>query len=204
MMEKAENPATSTTALLIIDLQNDFFSGGKFPLEGSELVAPQAARLLRAFRDQEMPVVYLRQEDTRENAPYLAPETEGAQLSPWITNQKNEVVITHTFPNGFSETGLKSVLDSLAATDLIICGAMSHLQVSSTTRAASDLGYTCTVVYDACATRSLTAYGVTTPAIHVHVATMTALGSGYARIALTDELLAELPAETPLIPAAAT
>ncbi len=55
-------------------------------------------------------------------------------------------------------------------------GSMSHMCVDGITRAANDLGYSVTVIHDACATRDLEFNGLTVPAAHVHAAFMSALG----------------------------
>jgi len=101
------------------------------------------------------------------------------------------VVVKHK-ANGFLDTGLKEILDRYETENIIIAGAMSNMCVDAVTRAASDLGYKCSVAHDACAARDLTFNGITVPASQVHTAFMAALNSGYARVAGADELIGEL------------
>ena len=98
-------------------------------------------------------------------------------------------MITKHFPNAFRDTGLLDALRSGGVTDLLIAGAMSHMCIDATTRAAFDLGFGCTVASDACATRDLSFAGETIPAAQVHAAFMAALAVPYARVAPVDELL---------------
>jgi hypothetical protein len=93
-------------------------------------------------------------------------------------------------PNSFLKTDLKQMLDSEAVENVSIVGAMSHMCIDATTRAASDFGYKTTVVHDACATRDVEFRGRTVPAAQVHAALMSALGFAYATIVTTDEYLA--------------
>ena len=81
-------------------------------------------------------------------------------------------------------------LDSEECTlDLVVVGSMSHMCVDGITRAAADLGYTVTVIHDACASRDLEFNGLTVPAAHVHAAFMSALGFAYASVVSTDGFL---------------
>src|SRR5436305_13379916 len=75
-----------------------------------------------------------------------------------------------------------------------ICEAMSHMCVDAGTRAASDLGYRCVVVHDACATRDQEFEGAVVPAAQVHAAFMSALKFGYAKAVSTEQYLAMSPA----------
>jgi nicotinamidase-related amidase len=96
------------------------------------------------------------------------------------------------YPNSFRETGLLEVLQGAGVDEVIICGAMSHMCIDATTRAAFDYGFTCTVIHDACATRDLTFDGRTIPAGQVHGAFMAALGMRYARVISLEDFLREL------------
>ena len=98
-----------------------------------------------------------------------------------------------TRPNSFRETDLKAILDLHRVEEVVICGAMSHMCVDAGARAASDLGYKCVVVHDACATRDQEFEGKVVPAAQVHAAFMAALQFGYAKVVTTAEYLAATP-----------
>ncbi len=72
---------------------------------------------------------------------------------------------------------------------LLICGMMSHMCVDTTVRSAFDLGFSCIVAHDACATRELVFNGVTVPAEQVHASYMAALGAVFAKVLGVDEIL---------------
>lgn len=182
----------STTALLLIDFQNDYFEGGSWRLVGTENAAKKGAELLAAFREKGYPVVHVRHEFPSAEAPFFKPGSEGAQIHSTVTPLENEPVVTKSEINSFRNTNLKEVLDELNVEHLMIVGAMSHMCVDAVTRAATDYGYTCSVAHDACATLDLEFEGTTVPAAQVHAAFMAALGFAYASVKSTDELLAEL------------
>ena len=103
-----------------------------------------------------------------------------------------ETVIEKHFPNSFRDTGLQEKLAAAQVQELVICGAMSHMCIDATTRAAVDLGFTCTVIHDACASRDLTFGDLVIPAAHVHGAFMAALAPLYARVVSLEEFLTGL------------
>lgn len=182
----------SKTALIIVDLQNDYFKGGKWQLEGTEAAAEKALVLLSRFREKGLPVVHIRHEFPTVDAPFFAPNSEGVKVYSSVKEIEGETVVVKHQINGFRETKLKDVLDDLHVDSVLICGAMSHMCIDAVTRAAHDFGYKCAVAHDACATLALDFNDVHVPAEQVHAAFMAALGFAYANVASTDELLAEI------------
>jgi len=178
-------------ALVLIDIQNDYFPGGKWTLRGIESAADNAARVLAAARAAGDLVVHVRHEFPTTDAPFFAPGSDGAQIHPKVTNREGEPVVLKHHVNAFRETDLKAILDRHGVEEVVICGAMSHMCVDAGTRAASDLGYRCVVVHDACATRDQEFEGAVVPAAQVHAAFMTALKFGYAASVSTEEYLSK-------------
>jgi nicotinamidase-related amidase len=177
-------------ALILVDIQNDYFPGGKWPLVGVEAAAANAAKILAATRDAGQLVVHVRHEFTSSDAPFFLPGSEGAHLHPSVSNQPQERVVLKHFVNSFRETPLKQILDEHDISELTVVGAMSHMCIDAMVRAAADFGFTTTVVHDACATRDLEFNGMTVPAAQVHAAFMSALGFGYAKVVSTEVYLA--------------
>lgn len=180
------------TALIIVDLQNDYFPGGKWELEGTEAATTKAATLLKHFRANGLPVVHVRHEFPTADAPFFAPNTDGVKVHLSVQELEGEPVVVKHQINSFRDTNLKEILDGLDVDSVLICGAMSHMCIDAVTRAANDFGYHCTIAHDACATLALEFNGITVPASHVHAAFMAALGFAYAKVASTDELLSEI------------
>ncbi|VVN36550.1 Streptothricin hydrolase [Pseudomonas fluorescens] len=177
-------------ALIVVDIQNDYFAEGKWPLVGADAAADNAAQLIEAFRDAGESVVHIRHEFTSDDAPFFTPGSEGAKLHPKVLNRTDEPVVLKHFVNSFRETELKSILDEQDIKELVVVGSMSHMCIDGITRAAADFGYTVTVIHDACASRDLEFNGVTVPAAQVHAAFMAALGFAYASVVSTNEFLA--------------
>lgn len=185
----------SKTALLLIDLQNDYygtFNEAKWVLEGTERASENTAELLAEFREQSLPVVHVRHEFPTNDGPFFLPKSEGAQIHSSVAPLDSEPVIVKHQINSFRETNLQQILSDLDVTKLVIVGAMSHMCIDAVTRAAVDLGYESTVVHDACATLDLEFNGVVVPAKQVHHAFMAALSFGYCSVESTKEVIKSL------------
>jgi nicotinamidase-related amidase len=181
----------SKQALILVDIQNDYFPGGKWTLSGIDAAADNAARLLAAARASGDLVVYIRHETPTPDAPFFVPGSTGAEIHLKVQNRENEHVIVKNHINSFRDTKLKDVLDHNGIRDVVICGAMSHMCIDGITRAANDYGYNCILIHDACASRDLEFNGVKVPAEYAHAAFMAALEFGYAKTISTHDFLKE-------------
>lgn len=174
-------------ALLLIDIQNDYFPGARYSLERIDEASRKSASLLDHFRTKGQPLVHIRHEFAGPDAPFFQPGSPGSQIHASVAPQSNEIVVTKNFVNSFAQTDLKSILDKLAVDSLVICGAMSHMCVEGTTRAAADLGYQCQVIHDACATRDQQFGERLIRAADVHGTAMATLGFAFAEVLSFDE-----------------
>ena len=181
------------TALLLIDIQNDYFPGGAMELVAADKASSQAALLLAGFRERALPVFHIQHISVRPAATFFRPNTLGVDIHSSVLPTPGETIITKAFPNSFRETSLLDALRAAKVTKLVIAGMMTHMCVDTTVRAASDLGFTCTVAHDACATRDLTFGDQTVPASAVHVAYMAALNGSFGNVLSTADASATLP-----------
>lgn len=176
------------TALLLIDIQNDYFPGGNMELVNIENVANNAKQLLNLFRDKKAPIFHVQHISTKTNATFFIPNTEGAEIHDVVKPNINENIIKKHYPNSFRDTDLHKQLKQCQIEKLVICGAMTHMCIDSTTRAAFDLGYQCIVVSDACATKNLSIHNIYVSAEQIQVAYMAALNGTFAGVVLLSEL----------------
>lgn len=176
-------------ALLIIDIQNDYFADGANPLEGSLHASVNAKQILESFRKEELTVIHIQHLSTRPGSTFFIPDTKGAEIHANVAPLENEKVIVKNYPNSFRETDLLDYLRSMEITDLVVCGMMTHMCVDATVRAAKDYGFNCTLIGDACATRSLNIHDKTIKASEVHNAFLAALAYFYSNVTTTEEYL---------------
>ena len=177
------------SALILIDLQNDYFPGGAMELTGMTQAAAQAREVLTSCRQARRPIFHIQHLALGPDAAFFRPNTVGVEIHESLRPLPGEALIQKHYPNAFRETGLLEALKNTGAEELIICGAMSHMCIDATTRAGFDFGFKCTVIHDACATRNLVFEGLTISAAHVHGAFMAALGMRYARVLALKEFL---------------
>lgn len=120
---------------------------------------------------------------------FFTPGTDGVHIHESVAPQGDEPVIVKNSPNAFLKTNLKELLDASGIEEVVVIGAMSHMCIEATSRAASDLGYKVTVLEDACATMDLEFSGVKVPAAQVHATAMAALEFAYATVQATGDYL---------------
>ncbi len=181
-----------TQALLLVDIQNDYFPGGSMELVGSTEAGARAAALLQAFRQAGRPSIHIQHLALRAGATFFLPGTKGAELYTGVTPQPGEPVFQKHFPNSFRATPLLEQLRGLGVTQLVIAGMMTHMCIDTTVRAAFDLGFQCQVAWDACATRDLAWHGEIIPAAQAQAAFLAALDGTFAKVLTVDDLCAGL------------
>lgn len=175
------------SGLILVDIQNDYFPGGNMELTRMNEASLNAKDLLSLFRKNQWPTFHIQHIAEHEGASFFLPNTEGSELHQSIKPLPEETILQKKFPNSFRETTLLKELKNAGVEQVVICGAMSHMCIDATTRAAADFGYSCTVVHDACATINLEFGGISISAEDVHGSFMAALGSAYANILSFNE-----------------
>lgn len=184
------------TALLLIDVQNDYFPGGRMELVKPVEAARNARELLQCFREHNQFHVHVQHVSTRPGATFLLPGDRGADIHDSVAHFEGEPLVIKHHPNAFRETLLAEMLSSQGIERLLITGMMTHMCVDATARAAVDLGYKIIVAEDACATRELKFGDLLIPAEHVHAAFLAALRS-YGEVLPSSQVMARLAADRP-------
>lgn len=179
------------TALLIIDIQNFYFEGGRIPLVGSVEASLQAKKLLEAWRARKLPVIHI-QHLPKNVVSGQAVTDPQYFIHENVAPQADEKIIGKHCANSFRETELKDYLAAKGIRKLLICGMQTHMCVEAAIRTAADLGFEVTVAEDACATRNLKYKNTEIEARIVQAAVLAALKDAYARILTTDEILKSL------------
>lgn len=152
----------------------------------------QAALLLQYCRQRAIAVVHVQHISEEADAPFFLPGTRGCDIHPKVQPLAGERVVVKHHANSFRDTRLLAELQAMGATHLLIAGMMTHMCVDSTVRAASDLGFQCTLAQDACATTTLEWDGVPVAAHDVQRAYLAALRDGFASIQPTAAICSAL------------
>lgn len=171
------------TALVLIDIQMDYFTPGKLHIPDGEAAVSQAAAVREWARSKGITIIHIQQQ-SNPAAPIFAAGTPGVEFHPKVAPVDGEIVIPKGLPSSFKGTTLQEELSARSIDMLIITGLMTHMCVDSTTREAIHLGYKTIVVSDACATRDLpiaTGEGVLSHK-ELHRAALTALSDRFADV----------------------
>ncbi|MGW6665090.1 cysteine hydrolase family protein [Peribacillus sp. NPDC055009] len=178
------------TALIIVDIQNDYFPNGKMELSNPEKAAANAAKVLEWFRQNNKDnIVHVQHLASDPGLGLFLPNTEGVKLNEAVLPLEHESIIIKHFPNSFLQTELESKLKEKGVTKLVIVGMMTHMCIDATVRAAVELGFETTLIEDACATRDLSYQDKVVPAEQVHYSFVSALNGMYANVISTEDFL---------------
>lgn len=142
-------------ALLLIDIQNDYFPGGKCELSEPEKALENAFKALTIFRSRGLPVIHVQHINTQKGAAFFLPDTHGAGTHEALSPAPDEDVIIKHVPNSFYKTNLHEIIIKKGISELIVCGMMTHMCIDTTVRAAMDYLIPVTLIHDACATKDL-------------------------------------------------
>lgn len=178
-----------STALIIVDIQNDYFPNGKMELINPEIAAANAAKILEWYRQNNQNIFHVQHIASDPGLGFFLPNTEGVKLHEAVLPLEHESIIIKHFPNSFLKTELESKLKEKGITKLVVVGMMTHMCIDATVRAAADLGFETTLIEDACATRDLPYLDKVVPAEQVHYAFVSALNGIYANVISTEDFL---------------
>jgi nicotinamidase-related amidase len=176
-------------ALVVIDIQNEYFPGGALTLPRAEDAAERAAQAIQAARAAGLPVVHIRHEEP-DSEEWFVPGSHGAQTNPAVAPADGEPVVVKHYPNSFLQTDLAERLAEYGAKRVAFCGMMTSMCVDATVRAAADLGIDPVLVDDACAAPDLEHRGTPVPSEAVHAAFCAALGDEIATVLDTSDFAA--------------
>lgn len=177
------------SALILIDIQNEYFKGGKRELHRPEHAAQNARKALELFRSKGMPVYHVRHNNAEPGSTSFLPGSAGAEIQESVRPIAGETIVVKNYPSSFLKTGLAEMLLEKGIRRLVVCGMMSHMCVDTTVRAAQDYGFSVTLLEDACTTHDLAWEGEIISAETVHKTFMTALNGVFAKVVKTEDFL---------------
>ena len=165
-------------ALLLIDIQDIYFTPGPMLLHKPRCAAKNATRVLEKFRAEDKTVIHV-----QHNFKVLA------GIHSLVKPLESEKIIHKEYPSSFLGTDLREYLQENEITDIVVAGMMSHMCVDTTVRACQDYGYNVTLIDDACTTMSLKHDGKKIDAETVHAVYMASLADGFANVIKTEKYL---------------
>lgn len=163
----------SKPALLLIDLQNDYFPGGAFALANTEATLAAVEQAIRDAQARGLPVIHVQHvaDASQGIAPFFNAGTEGVKIHPRILAAAPDapVVVKH-FADSFERTTLHTTLQALGVTELVLCGMMTQNCVTHTALSRQADAYErVTVLTNACTTVSEMLHAIALHALSTRV-----------------------------------
>ncbi len=179
------------TGLILIDIQNDYFEGGRSELFNPLEAAKNAQKVLTVFRNNNLPVFHVQHIMETKDAPFFQIGTKGAEIFDLVKpiDSPYETIVVKHEPNSFLNTILMEKLDKADINNVVMCGMMTHMCVDTTVRACYDFGIKVTLINDACTTRDLLFNGNVIPAQVVNETYMASLSGKFAKIISADDFI---------------
>ncbi|WP_313622977.1 cysteine hydrolase family protein [Achromobacter sp.] len=143
----------SSTALLVIDFQNEYFNG-KLPIPDGKAALGNAQRLIAHADQAKIPVFHI-QHVTPAGSPVFADQSPTGEFHEDLQPAPHHKVVRKSSVSAFPTTNLDEQLKAAGVKTLVITGLMTHACVAGAARDAVPLGYQVIVAEDACATRDL-------------------------------------------------
>ncbi|MCK1341901.1 cysteine hydrolase [Bradyrhizobium sp. 38] len=179
-------PKLSESCLVLIDIQNEY-RAGPLALPDAEPAIAVAAKLLARARKSGAAIFHIAHKG-RAGSLFDRAADRGAIVAE-LAPLAGEFVIEKELPNAFASTDLQAQLAASGRKNIVLAGFMTHMCVSSTARAALDLGFRTTIDADSCATRDLPdGRGGTLAARTIHEVALAELSDRFAIIARGDAL----------------
>lgn len=165
-------------ALLLIDIQDVYFTPGPYLLHKPQKAVDNARVLLEKFRTEGKTVIHVKHDFKMFSG-----------IHKTVSPVYGEKIIFKKKPSSFLDTELEEFLKSNDIEKIVIAGMMSHMCVDTTVRACQDYGYEVVVIDDACTTKALKRNGVKIDAVTVHDVFMASLDGMFAKVMKIDEYL---------------
>ncbi|WP_020560237.1 cysteine hydrolase family protein [Thiofilum flexile] len=160
-------------ALLLIDLQNDYFPAGAFPLWETEAALSAIENAIAQANAQQIPIIIIQHiaNPAQGLAPFFNANTSGAEIHPRIlaAAPTAPIVVKH-FADSFEQTNLEQLLQEKGITELLIAGMMTQNCVTHTAISKAAEKYQVTILPDCCTTVSEMLHLIALHAVSTRVA----------------------------------
>lgn len=179
--------AAGSTALLVIDFQNEYFSG-RMPIPDGLAALRNTQRLVAHADRAGMPVFHI-QHVTPAGSPIFAEDGGTVPFHSELQPSPHHAVVKKSQVSAFQGTDLDQRLKAAGIKTLIVSGLMTHMCVTGAARDAVPLGYAVIVPHDACATRDLDGPAGLVPHTELHRSALAAIADAFGDVMSTARVL---------------
>ena len=184
----------SKRALIVIDVQNEYFDGGALRITHPSPTESLAniGRAMDKATERGVPTVVVRHTEPDPDAGMFREGSDAWLLRPEVDERPRDHLVEKSLPGSFTDTDLSDILASNAIDTVAIVGYMTHMCVDTTAREAAHRGLSVEILSDATGTLALETSGGSATGEELHRSTLVAQGQFFADILPTDEWLSRL------------
>lgn len=165
--------STKSSALLVIDPQNDYFPGGAFPLWNADETLSSIVQTIRIAREKGIKIIFVKHvaDPAHGLAPFFNEGTEGVKIhQSIIAAAPDAVVVKKHFADSFEKTDLNQILSAHKIDRIMLCGMMTQNCVTHTALSRSSDAYEISILQDCCTTVSEILHKIALHAVSTRVA----------------------------------
>ncbi len=194
MMTLSQHSKSGNRALLVIDVQNEYFTG-KLPVSYPSGSLDNILRAIDIAFSQEIPVVVIRHTQPDDNTEIFRKNSPQWQLHPEIVKRRYNLLVEKNFPGSFTSTNLETWLRKQDIDTVAISGYMTHMCCDTTARQAAHLGFAVEFLADATGTLDLENQAAKATAEELYRSTLLSLESFFGKVMTTSKWIEEVQEE---------
>lgn len=140
-------------ALIVIDIQNDYFPNGKYPLWNSDATLNNILQAIETAQHNAMEVIVVQHIAQGEHAPFFVANSEGVELhSRLLAVSPDSVIITKHSADSFWQTDLDAVLTQFEVQNVFVAGMMTQNCITHTALSKTAEKYQISILKECCTT----------------------------------------------------
>lgn len=174
-------------ALIVIDVQNEYFEGGKMPITYPENSFDNIKKTMHAARENNIPIILIQHTETWEHADSFRPGTYQHEIHPEVLEIGGDVTFEKHKPSSFHETGLDAYLKGHHIDTITICGYMTQMCCDTTARQGAHMGYQVNFLSDATGTLDFSNNSGSISAKTLHEAILVTQAFAFSKVMTADE-----------------
>jgi len=178
-------------ALLVIDVQNEYFTG-RLRIENGERSLANIVRAMDHAHQKGIPVVVIRHTNLAEGAVTFRKGSPEWELHPEIARRPYDHLVEKHMPGSFTGTDLERWLKENGITTVTIAGFMAHLCCDTTSRQAVHLGFAVEFLADATGTIPLETEWGSLTAQELYRAVLIVQAARFAKVQKTEDWIRQV------------
>ncbi|MEO1785025.1 cysteine hydrolase family protein [Thermodesulfobium sp. 4217-1] len=173
-------------ALLIIDVQNEYFSG-KLPVTYPNDSFSNILKSIDFANENQIPVILIQHTAPQKDSGVFVKGTKEWQIKEEVRERKYKYIIEKNFPDSFANTDLEAVLKRDEIDTVTICGYMTQMCCDTTARQAMHKGFFVEFLSDATGTLDISNYAGSISAEQLHNAILITQAMRFSKVLTTHE-----------------